>query len=49
MSIKFSGTLSRSGGILAAIGKQVKLINLKGVKRITVTIDPFHENVIPTR
>lgn len=49
MSIPFSGTLSRSGGILSAIGKQVKLLNLKGVKKVTITFDPFHENVKPTR
>lgn len=49
MSVPFSGTLRRSGGIAAALGKQINLINLKGVKRVTVTFDPFHENAGPTR
>lgn len=49
MSIKFSGTFSRSGGILAAITKQIKLINFKGVKRVTVKFDPFHEKAQTAR
>ncbi|XP_034110572.1 39S ribosomal protein L53, mitochondrial [Drosophila albomicans] len=49
MSVPFSGTLRRSGGIVSAIGKQLKSVNLKGVKRITVQFDPFAENVKSTR
>lgn len=49
MSIPFSGTLRRSGGIVSAIGKQLRSVNLKGVKRITVQFDPFAENVKATR
>ncbi|XP_053679279.1 uncharacterized protein LOC128730265 [Anopheles nili] len=49
MSIKVGGAFRRSGGIVSAIGKQLKLVNLKAVKRITVSFDPFHENAIPTR
>lgn len=49
MSVKFSGSLTRSGGVYSAIGKQIKQLNLKAVKRITVTFDPFNENVKPTR
>lgn len=49
MSVPFSGALRRSGGIVSAIGKQLKGINLKGVKRITVQFDPFAENVKSTR
>lgn len=49
MSVRFSGTLRRSAGVVSAIGKHVKLINLKGVKRVTVSFDPFLENVRPTR
>uniref|UniRef100_T1GGZ1 Large ribosomal subunit protein mL53 n=1 Tax=Megaselia scalaris TaxID=36166 RepID=T1GGZ1_MEGSC len=49
MSIPFSGTLRKSGGVVSAIGKQLKQINLKGVKRINVTFDPFSENVKSTR
>lgn len=49
MSIKVGGTFSRSGGIVSAIGKQLKLINLKAVQRVTVTFDPFQENANPTR
>ncbi|XP_037946672.1 uncharacterized protein LOC119678735 [Teleopsis dalmanni] len=49
MSIYFSGCRTRSNGVLAAIGKQLKGVNLKGVKRITITFDPFAENVKSTR
>ncbi|XP_052889073.1 uncharacterized protein LOC128297470 [Anopheles moucheti] len=49
MSIKVGGAFRRSGGIVSAIGKQLKLVNLKAVQRITVTFDPFDENNIPTR
>lgn len=49
MSIPFSGALRKSGGVVSAIGKQVKLLNLRAVKRVTVTFDPFHENVTSTR
>uniref|UniRef100_A0A1I8Q463 Large ribosomal subunit protein mL53 n=1 Tax=Stomoxys calcitrans TaxID=35570 RepID=A0A1I8Q463_STOCA len=49
MSISYSGTLKRSQGIVSAIGKELKRINLKGVNRITVTFDPFAENVKSTR
>ncbi|XP_011201161.2 39S ribosomal protein L53, mitochondrial [Bactrocera dorsalis] len=49
MSIPFSGALKRSNGIIAAISKHLKSVNLKGVKRITVTFDPFSENVRSTR
>uniref|UniRef100_A0A0K8TSA9 Large ribosomal subunit protein mL53 n=1 Tax=Tabanus bromius TaxID=304241 RepID=A0A0K8TSA9_TABBR len=45
MSIPFSGTFRRSGGVVSAIGKQLKQINLKSVDRITFTFDPFKENV----
>ncbi|KAI8438663.1 hypothetical protein MSG28_011085 [Choristoneura fumiferana] len=41
MSIPFSGTLRRSGGVVSAIGKQLKAVNLKAAKRITVKFDPF--------
>nr|AAL28461.1 GM05817p [Drosophila melanogaster] len=49
MSVPFIGALRRSGGIVSAIGKQLKSVNLKGVKRITVQFDPFAENVKSTR
>ncbi|CAD7011360.1 39S ribosomal protein L53, mitochondrial [Ceratitis capitata] len=49
MSIPFSGALRRSNGIISAISKELKSVNLKGVKRITVIFDPFAENVRPTR
>uniref|UniRef100_A0A1A9UET3 Large ribosomal subunit protein mL53 n=1 Tax=Glossina austeni TaxID=7395 RepID=A0A1A9UET3_GLOAU len=49
MSIYYSGTLTRSSGIVSAIGKELKRINLKGVKRVTVTFDPFAANVKSTR
>lgn len=49
MSIKFSGAISRSGGIAAAIAKQIRLVNLKAVKRVTVAFDPFDEKSSATR
>lgn len=44
MSISYSGTVTRSAGIVSAIAKQTRLMNLKAAKRITVTFDPLHEN-----
>lgn len=49
MSVKFSGTLTRSKGLFDAINKNQRLLNLKAVKRIIVTFDPFKENVKHTR
>lgn len=49
MSVPFSGVFTRSGGVIAAIAKQVKQINFKGVKKITVKFDPFHEKANETR
>lgn len=49
MSIKASGSFTRSGGVFAAIAKQIKLINFRGVKRVTVKFDPFDEKANTTR
>lgn len=49
MSIPYSGTIRRSGGVVSAIGKQLKSVNLKAAKRITVKFDPFGNNVTHTR
>lgn len=49
MSIKYSGTIVRSRGLVSAIAKQFKLINLKAVQRVTIKFDPFAENVQSTR
>lgn len=49
MSIPFSGRVTRSGGLMSAIGKQLKSLNLKPVKRIDFRFDPFHEKVTPAR
>ncbi|XP_076274280.1 mitochondrial ribosomal protein L53 [Rhynchophorus ferrugineus] len=49
MSIYYSGTFTRSAGIISAICKQLKLINLKPVKRIEVQFDPFHPKAITAR
>ncbi|NP_001177976.1 39S ribosomal protein L53, mitochondrial [Nasonia vitripennis] len=49
MSISFSGCRSRSGGLISAIAKQIKLINLKPLVKITVRFDPFYEKVSETR
>lgn len=49
MSINLTGSVSRSGGLMSAIAKNVRLLNLKAVKRITISFDPFGENVKETR
>ncbi|XP_053614815.1 large ribosomal subunit protein mL53 [Plodia interpunctella] len=49
MSVPYSGTLRRSAGVISAISKQLRNVNLKAAKRITVTFDPFGENVTHTR
>lgn len=49
MSIYYSGTLSRSAGIISAITKQIKSVNLKPVKKIEVKFDPFHPNAVTAR
>ncbi|KAJ8736249.1 hypothetical protein PYW08_006905 [Mythimna loreyi] len=49
MSIPYSGTIRRSGGVVSAIGKQLRGVNLKAAKRITVKFDPFGDNVTHTR
>ncbi|CAG9581523.1 unnamed protein product [Danaus chrysippus] len=49
MSIPYSGTIRRSGGVVSAIGKQLRAVNLKPAKRITVKFDPFGDNVTHTR
>ncbi|XP_071546770.1 large ribosomal subunit protein mL53 [Panulirus ornatus] len=43
------GTFTRSGGVFAALGKQVKLLNLQPVKKIVFTFDPFSENAVVVR
>lgn len=50
MSIPFTGILSgSSGGINSAIAKQVKLINLKPVRRVLLKFDPFTKEATETR
>jgi large subunit ribosomal protein L53 len=49
MSVPFSGTLKRSGGIGSAIAKQLRFVNLKPVKKVDVKFDPFNKNVTETR
>ncbi|XP_018016184.1 uncharacterized protein LOC108672927 [Hyalella azteca] len=45
MALPFTnwGSVSRSAGLLSALGKQVKLLNYGGADRITVSFDPFTE------
>lgn len=49
MSIYKSGAFRRSAGVMSAISKQLKSINLKPVQRITFTFDPFSENAKTAR
>ncbi|XP_018338183.1 PREDICTED: 39S ribosomal protein L53, mitochondrial [Trachymyrmex septentrionalis] len=41
MSIHFSGTIKRSGGMMSAIVNQIKRVNLAPVNKIDVRFDPF--------
>jgi len=49
MSLTQSGTFTRSAGLISAIVKQKKLINLTPVKSVQFTFDPFAENIKSTR
>lgn len=49
MSIPFSGCKTRSLGLISAVSKQLKAINYKPAKRITVQFDPFHEKARTVR
>lgn len=49
MSLPRTGSLSRSAGLISAVAKNLRLLNLKAVKRITVSFDPLGENVKETR
>lgn len=49
MSIPFSGSKNLGIGVVSAISKHLKSVNLRGVQRITVKFDPFHEQVASTR
>lgn len=49
MSIPFSGCNSRSGGLISAIAKQLKIINFQPANKITVEFDPFHEKAAVVR
>ncbi|KAJ3657763.1 hypothetical protein Zmor_009546 [Zophobas morio] len=49
MSIYYSGTFKRSSGVISAITKQLKKVNLKPVKKIQVQFDPFHPNAVTAR
>ncbi|CAB0039706.1 unnamed protein product [Trichogramma brassicae] len=49
MSILFNGTRTRSAGLISALAKQIKLVNLQPLSKITVRFDPFHEQALETR
>lgn len=49
MSIYYSGTFSRSSGVISAIIKQLNQVNLKPVKKIEVQFDPFHPKALTAR
>ena len=49
MSLPVTGSLSRSAGLISAIAKNLRLLNLKAAKRITISFDPFGQNVKETR
>ncbi|XP_046745319.1 39S ribosomal protein L53, mitochondrial [Diprion similis] len=49
MSIPLSGTVKRSAGVFSALSKQLKSVNLKPVKKISIAFDPFGSNIEATR
>lgn len=49
MALAFNGSRTRSLGKLSAIIKQVKLANLKPLRQITVSFNPFQDQVEETR
>ncbi|KZC11541.1 PREDICTED: 39S ribosomal protein L53, mitochondrial [Dufourea novaeangliae] len=49
MSIPFSGTRSRSKGVISAIAKHLRKLSLKPVKSISIKFDPFGDNALQTR
>ncbi|XP_076765534.1 mitochondrial ribosomal protein L53 [Xylocopa sonorina] len=49
MSIPFTGTHTRSHGVISAIIKQLKTINLKPVQSINIKFDPFHDKALEIR
>lgn len=49
MSLPFSGTKTKSSGVVSAIRKQLLQLDLKPVKRVLVKFDPFGHNAITSR
>ncbi|XP_015523557.2 39S ribosomal protein L53, mitochondrial [Neodiprion lecontei] len=49
MSIPLSGTVKRSAGVYSALSKQLRGVNLKPVKKISISFDPFGNKTGPTR
>jgi len=49
MSLPFSGSKSKSAGLVSAIRKQTLLLNLKPVKKVSVKFDPFSQNAATAR
>ncbi|XP_053986630.1 39S ribosomal protein L53, mitochondrial [Hylaeus volcanicus] len=49
MSIAFSGTRTRSSGLISAIAKQLKTLSLKPVQSIHVKFDPFLDHAVEVR
>lgn len=49
MAVRASGTFRRSGGVMDAIAKQIRMLNFKGVAKVTVKFDPFEESANEAR
>ncbi|XP_050524467.1 39S ribosomal protein L53, mitochondrial [Daktulosphaira vitifoliae] len=49
MSLAFSGSKSKSAGVVSAIRKQTLLLNLKPIKKVSVKFDPFSQNAVTVR
>lgn len=44
-----TGTFTRSAGLVSALAKQTRLINLKPAKKISFSFDPFREDASVVR
>lgn len=49
MAVFVGGRIRGSSGTVGLIAKQIKILNLKPVKKIQVQFDPFHENAVTIR
>lgn len=49
MALPFAGRLFQNNSVWTQTINQIKLVNLKAAKRVTVQFDPFHRKAANTR